>query len=107
MGRKFVDLKALYLDHNNFVGSVPESFATIGNGRLYELHLNDNQFTGSVPPGWSKDGYLSTLNVQRNKFTETLDDAICKLYVFESGELVELGAECDICRCKTGCEKCY
>ena len=51
IGEKYVVLRHLYLDHNNFVGSIPTTFPGIGNDRLESLALDDNQLTGVVPGG--------------------------------------------------------
>jgi hypothetical protein len=106
--RTSVNIQHLYLDHNQFSGQPPVGLSTTGNGRLIDLFLNDNQFTGSVPDEWSKGNVqLLTLRVQNNMFTDDISDNVCKTYVLTSGEMVELGADCGICSCKNGCDNCY
>lgn len=46
---RFVGLRHLHLDHNQFKGSLPETFPEIGNGQLETISINDNQFTGQIP----------------------------------------------------------
>jgi hypothetical protein len=46
---KFVELRMLFLDHNQFNGTVPSTLINSGNGRLVALQLDNNQFTGEVP----------------------------------------------------------
>ena len=48
-GETAVALRQLYLDHNQFSGTIPESYINVGNGRLTALSLNRNNFTGEVP----------------------------------------------------------
>jgi hypothetical protein len=107
MGVDFVRLRNLYLDHNEFVGTIPESYANLGNDRLMALYLNDNQLTGGVPSGWAKENiFLDTLAVQNNLLTGDIDKEVCKMSIFDSGEMVELGADCEICTCETLCDNC-
>lgn len=108
IGSDFNRLRHLYLDHNLFTGTIPESYAQAGGGRLYVLTLDNNQLTGGVPTGWEKDNlFLDTLTVQGNQLTEPIDKTICKFSALDSGELVQIGAECEICSCKTLCDDCY
>lgn len=60
IGEKYVVLRHLYLDHNNFVGSIPTTFPAIGNDRLESLALDDNQLTGVVPGGHEILNHLGT-----------------------------------------------
>ena len=110
LGEDFDVLRHLYLDHNQFGGTIPESYATVGNSRIINLHLNDNLLTGSVPAGWSEDNkQVLTIRVQNNQFTESLDERICRLDLFAlaGGELLDLRADCDICDCDGPCDACY
>jgi len=108
IGENFNKLRQLYLDHNQFTGSIPETYSQAGGGRLYVLSLHDNQLTGGVPTGWDKDNlFLDTITVQGNQLTEPIDKEICKFSALENGELVQVGAECDICTCDVLCENCY
>jgi hypothetical protein len=109
-GATSIQLEHLYLNHNQFTGSIPDSYATIGNSRLITLALNDNQFTGSPPSNYdSKNNFdLLTYRVQNNGFTTDIGKELCTMFLFGDGELVELGADCNICKCKTGaCDDCY
>lgn len=108
MGVDFARLRNLYLDHNEFVGTIPESYANIGNDRLWNMYLSDNALTGGVPTGWAKENiFLDTLTVQNNMLTAGIDKELCKYSIFDSGEMVELAADCEICSCETLCDKCY
>lgn len=108
MGVDFVRLRNLYLDHNEFVGPIPESYAAIGDNQLWNLYLNDNALTGSVPTGWAKGNiFLDTLSVQNNQLTVGIDKEFCKISIYDSGEMVEIGADCEICSCNTLCDNCY
>ena len=108
IGENFYKLKQLYLDHNQFTGSIPSTYPMAGNGRLYVLMLNDNMLTGGVPTGWVKDNlFVDTINVQHNNLTESIDKEICKFSALENGELVQVGAECAICTCDVLCDNCY
>jgi hypothetical protein len=45
------------LDHNQFNGTIPASYITVGNGRLEIMSLDHNQLTGWVPDdytNWNK-----------------------------------------------------
>ena len=53
---QWVKLKFLYMDHNQFTGSIPYSYPQTGNGRLEALVLNNNQLTGWVSDDWA-DNY--------------------------------------------------
>ena len=49
LGDQFARLRHLHLDHNNFHGTLPESYISAGNGRLETLTVDNNQLTGAVP----------------------------------------------------------
>ena len=104
-----VQLDHLYLNHNEFTGTVPSEYSTIGNGHIISLTLNNNQFTGDPPTQFGTENYsLLTYEIQNNGFTGTISNEFCHLFVFLDGELVELGADCDICKCNLGpCDDCY
>eukprot|EP00521_Asterionellopsis_glacialis_P007066 CAMPEP_0195282084 /NCGR_PEP_ID=MMETSP0707-20130614/1123_1 /TAXON_ID=33640 /ORGANISM="Asterionellopsis glacialis, Strain CCMP134" /LENGTH=954 /DNA_ID=CAMNT_0040341035 /DNA_START=38 /DNA_END=2902 /DNA_ORIENTATION=- len=100
-------MRHLYLEHNKFSGALPATLPGAGNGRLTDAFLNDNEFTGDFPDGYSKENtFLLTLNIQNTQI-EGFDKDICKMSVHDSGELVELGAHCDICQCDPLCDRCY
>ena len=55
----FAKLIHLKLDHNQFRGTIPDSWPTgLANGRLQNLYLNDNQLTGTVPDNWMYSNIL-------------------------------------------------
>lgn len=108
IGVNFHRLRQLYLDHNQFTGSIPETYAQAGGGRLYVLTLDNNQLTGGVPTGWDQNNlFLDTITVQGNMLTEPIDKSICQFSALKEGELVQVGAECAICTCDVLCDKCY
>jgi hypothetical protein len=108
IGETFTSLKHLYLDHNQLQGTIPESYSTVANGRLYVLTLDNNQLTGGVPTSWVKNNvFIDTIKIQHNNLTVGIDKEVCKMSVFEGGELVELGADCEICWCNDLCTDCY
>lgn len=49
LGTEYVRLRHLFLDHNEFTGTVPQSYVVAGDGRIQSLTLNDNKFTGDFP----------------------------------------------------------
>jgi hypothetical protein len=49
LGERFVELRNLHLDHNNFNGTLPESYINAGNGRLTQISIEHNQLTGALP----------------------------------------------------------
>lgn len=108
----FYSLKQLYLDHNQFTGTIPGSFGMAGNGSLVTLDLSNNMLTGGLPTTWvDKDdrdatSSIDTINVHNNNLTGVIDNNICKLGVSNKGSLVELEADCDICRCNEFCGDC-
>jgi hypothetical protein len=108
IGEDFVRLRHLYLDHNEFTGPIPESYALAGDSRIIDLFLSDNMLTGGVPSGWVDGNVeLNAVTVQNNYLTEAIGMNLCKLSVIEGGEMVELSADCEICSCKTLCDQCY
>jgi hypothetical protein len=48
-GQTAASLRNLHLDHNQFSGTIPASYITVGNGRLEALTLHHNALTGQVP----------------------------------------------------------
>ena len=107
-----IQLRLLYLDNNQLIGSIPASFPnSIGDGRLASLSVNNNQLTGTVPGNYSSTVFLESLEIQNNQFTSLSDD-ICEMIVFDPrapGELVNFRADCSICTCDFWCEtdRCY
>jgi hypothetical protein len=104
----FVRLRHLYVDHNEFTGPIPESYALAGGGQLIDLYLSDNMLTGGVPSGWVKENVdLNAITVQNNDLTVAIDENVCKMGVLAGGEMVDLGADCEICSCKDICSNCF
>jgi len=97
----------LHLDHNQFVGTLPESYINVGNGRLESFAINDNLLTGEVPDNHVLFNKLVMFTMQNNNFNVELRDT-CRLTVYQGGENVELKADCDICSCRGdfACQDC-
>ena len=99
------NIRHLHLDHNQFTGSIPGSFVQLGKGRLRQLYLNDNKFSGAFPDNWLTVKLLNNIDISNNNFRANLD-GMCRMSVFEYGELVEMRADCDICNCDRLCRIC-
>lgn len=99
-------IRYLFLNHNQFSGTIPVDFPSVlGNGRVELLHLGDNEFHGQVPGDYSKGRiFMTSLELQNNHFT-SMDPYICTLSVLTppDGELVNLRADCPICTCPSLC----
>jgi hypothetical protein len=100
-------IRYLFLNHNQFSGTIPVDFPSVlGNGRVELLHLGDNEFHGHVPGDYSKVSriFMTSLELQNNHFT-SMDPYICTLSVLTppDGELVNLRADCPICTCPSLC----
>lgn len=105
IGLRWVELRFLYLDHNQFTGTIPYDYPTVGNSRVEAMTLNHNRLTGYVP-GHFQLNKLLEFSVHNNTFTG-IDSKACKQSVFDSGEMVEYKADCDICSCDPYCSlKC-
>ncbi|CAN1152037.1 Probable inactive receptor kinase At5g58300 [Linum perenne] len=63
-------LHSLYLQHNNFNGTIPASFSS----QLNVLDLSFNHFTGSIPRTLSNLTQLTTLNLQDNSLFGSIPD---------------------------------
>jgi len=100
----WAEVRALYMDHNKFTGTVPSTFPGMGNGRLEALTLNHNLLTGYVPDDWVLKNKLLQITLQENAFSGVGYDT-CKQSVFNGGEMVEYKADCDICYCDPFCER--
>lgn len=97
LGEKFVELRQLYLDHNAFTGGLPESYNTVGNGRLVSLALEHNQLTGVVPGLREHYDTLVQYTLQENNFTRLEQQNCNNVY------LVEFKADCpNVCTCYGG-----
>lgn len=102
LGTRFVELRHLFLDHNAFNGTLPESYINVGNGRLESLGVDHNRLTGVVPSNHDLRNHLVRFTLQNNSFTRLSKDT-CSLSVYNSGEIVEFKADCDICICEPFC----
>jgi hypothetical protein len=58
LGEKFVRLRHLHLDHNQFSGSLPSSYTLAGNGRLESLTVDHNRLGGVVPSSFFASNIL-------------------------------------------------
>jgi hypothetical protein len=47
------NFRFLYLDHNQFVNSIPSEYGQMGNWKLQELWLNNNTLTGTSPSAFN------------------------------------------------------
>jgi hypothetical protein len=97
IGTFFVELRQLHLDHNQFRGTVPSSYNSVGNGRLESLSIDHNFLTGVVPGERDLTNKLVTYTLHENNFN-SLDPGNCDLLI-PFGEMVEFKADCDICQC--------
>lgn len=88
LGEKFVELRHLHLDRNEFRGTLPESYNTVGNNRLESFSINHNQLTGVVPGKRELYNKLVQYNLQSNNFDE-MDSDVCRIEI-PFGENVEL-----------------
>lgn len=95
-------LRILYLDHNRFTGSLPPKLGEIGNARLTLLSISDNSFSGKFPTFYNFTKKLNVLELANSGLTD-MDKKNCAHSVFESGEMVRLHADCDMCPCKNLC----
>ncbi len=96
----------MFIDNNQFVGSLPESYINVGNGRLESFAVNDNFLTGAVPDNYELFNKLVMYTLQNNNFDGELGNT-CRLIVFDGGENVELKADCEICNCREiACQNC-
>lgn len=52
IGEEWFELRHLYLDHNEFTGTIPKSYPTTGEGRIETMTFNHNNLEGLVPGGF-------------------------------------------------------
>mmetsp|Transcript_24446 Transcript_24446/g.53538 ORF Transcript_24446/g.53538 Transcript_24446/m.53538 type:complete len:182 (-) Transcript_24446:2427-2972(-) len=94
LGEKFVELRHLFLNHNSFVGTLPSSYNTVGNGRLVAMAIDHNRLTGEVPGARDHYDNLVQYTLHENRFT-SLDQRNCQNVL-----LVEFKADCsNVCTC--------
>ncbi|GAB4839791.1 hypothetical protein Ancab_020501 [Ancistrocladus abbreviatus] len=65
----FSSIKSIDLSNKNIGGSIPSSLPVT----MQNLFLSDNNFTGSIPSSISSLTQLSTLHLQANELSRTLD----------------------------------
>lgn len=87
LGESFVSLRHLHLDHNDFRGTIPSSYNTVGNGRLESFSLNHNRLTGTVPGDREHYNKLVQYTLHENRFSR-IQINNCRLEV-PQGECVE------------------
>ena len=109
LGEQFVELRELLLDHNDFRGTLPSSYNSVGNHRLEMFTINHNRLTGVVPGEREIYTKLVTYTLHRNRFSG-LDSENCRLEV-PYGEMVEFKVDCNICSCPSNrffnlCDDC-
>jgi len=97
LGQKFIALRHAHFDHNNFVGTLPLSYNTVGNGRLESFSIDHNSLTGEIQGERDMFNKLVQWTFHSNQF-ESMDKKNCKMEV-PQGEMVEMKADCSICRC--------
>ncbi|KAL2937717.1 hypothetical protein RDABS01_021166 [Bienertia sinuspersici] len=64
---KLVNLKVLYLNHNNFIGSFPASVSSLN--RLKIIVLSDNRLSGKIPNSVTELPRLYLLYLEGNQFS--------------------------------------
>ena len=104
----FVSLRILYLDYNNLGGSLPAQWTNLGTGRMKAMILSNNTFTGEVPGDYQVTNTLFLYDFQHNDFTSINKD-LCKMLIYEEGEVMSFRADCDVCSCNYFCGQgeCY
>ena len=88
IGEKFVSLRHFHLDHNEFKGTLPESYNTVGNGRLESFSIDHNKLTGTIEGERDLYNKLVQYTLHSNRF-DKMDSDNCRLEV-PQGEMVEL-----------------
>jgi hypothetical protein len=103
-----VRMRHFHVDHNLFTGQIPATYPQMGNGRIEQFTANDNSFTGIMPGNWPRDDHISSMEIQNNNFSGLggsgdLGVGICRLIVFNGGEMINFDADCEICNCDYFC----
>ena len=55
IGERWFELRYLHLDHNEFTGTIPDSYPTAGEGRIEAMTFNHNNLEGWIPGGFKFD----------------------------------------------------
>jgi len=71
--------------------------------------------TGGLPEDWVVDdkdkdatSSIDTITVDNNLLSEGIEKEVCRLSIFDRGQLVELSADCDVCWCDWRlCDYCW
>ena len=99
------DLSEMNLEGASFSGTIPESFKRL-NASLMDLFLNDNEFTGSVPVAFDFLTALETLQIQGNQLTGSISAAVCAERGLRFQQLATLIVDCVVaCTCCDNCEE--
>lgn len=99
------DLSEMNLEGAAFSGTIPESFKRL-NASLMDLFLNDNEFTGSVPVAFDFLTALETLQIQGNHLTGSISAAVCAERGLRFQQLATLIVDCVVeCTCCDNCEE--
>lgn len=103
-----INLRDLFVDHNQYSGTIPPSIVYLGNGRIDQLVLNDNLFSGEFLADYESASFLQTLHLHRNNFS-AIDPGLCSHAKLgdESAELVSYTADCHVCWCLYYCDWCF
>eukprot|EP00192_Tetraselmis_astigmatica_P024768 CAMPEP_0117675384 /NCGR_PEP_ID=MMETSP0804-20121206/15575_1 /TAXON_ID=1074897 /ORGANISM="Tetraselmis astigmatica, Strain CCMP880" /LENGTH=789 /DNA_ID=CAMNT_0005484381 /DNA_START=254 /DNA_END=2623 /DNA_ORIENTATION=+ len=71
--KQFERMADLYLEGNQFSGTVPAVWSTVGIlNRNIDVRLNDNALTGPLPLSWSSHPTLKNLEFSSNKLASSL-----------------------------------
>ncbi|KAM4113361.1 hypothetical protein ACJW30_05G215200 [Castanea mollissima] len=70
-------LKHLFLEENNFSGSIPEPFLNMSE--LRTLDISDNKLSGSIPSAISKASNLRILLLGGNQLSGNISTQLCQL----------------------------
>ncbi|CAJ1962925.1 unnamed protein product [Cylindrotheca closterium] len=93
-GDQAVRLRHLFLDHNEFLGTLPESYVVAGQRRIKTLFVNDNNLSGVFPGNATLFQKMQELKTTNNHF-----DA-CNMGFYPDEPRIELKTDCDICKCR-------
>ncbi|CAI0428612.1 unnamed protein product [Linum tenue] len=78
---KMPNLESLDLSSNELEGQIPGTLCSDNpNGVLKELYLQNNQFTGSIPPALSNCSQLTSLHLSFNYLTGTIPSSLGSLH---------------------------
>lgn len=102
---QLTSLSEMNLENAQFAGTIPELFKNL-NATLMDLFLNDNQFTGSVPVAFDVLTALETLQIQGNELTGSISAQVCSERGLRFQQLATLIVDCVVdCTCCDNCEE--